>query len=98
MELNEIFKKFVDTTIGMASTAAEKVGEFADNMSKKGQEFKESKKEDFDKFIGSMKEKMEETSGALSKMLHLKDQRVDSLETEVKALRKEVDALKAKIK
>lgn len=94
MELNEVMKKFMDTTLGLASATAEKMVEFTENMSKKGQEFKEDKKEDFEKFVNGMKSKFQETSDNVMKALHLKDDKVEKLVKEVEELKKEVEKLK----
>ncbi len=94
MDLNEIFKKFVDSTIGMAGMVAEKMADFTETVSKKGQEFKEDKKDDIEKFFNTVKEKYQKTSEAIMGAVNLKDKRVDELTKRIETLEKEVEALK----
>lgn len=96
MDFNEIFKKFTDATLGMASVAAEKMVEFTDTMSKKGQEFKETKKEDIEAFFAGFKKKLEETSESVASALRMKSGKLEELEKEVAALKETVEALKKK--
>lgn len=96
MDFNEIFKKFTDATLGMASVAAEKMVEFTENMSKKGQEIKETKKEEVEAFFADFKKKFKDTSDTLMKAFKTKNGKLEELEKEIAELKKEVEGLKKK--
>ncbi|HOJ50076.1 MAG TPA: hypothetical protein PKW55_04625 [Spirochaetota bacterium] len=98
MEFNEIFKKFMETAIGLGTTAAEKMFDFAETMAEKGKAFKEEKKPEIEEFIKNWKSKFQETTENLLKTLKIKDERIDNLEKKVAELEKQVEDLKNKIK
>ncbi|HCL57711.1 MAG TPA: hypothetical protein DHW82_11990 [Spirochaetia bacterium] len=97
MEFNEILKKFVDTSLGLASVMGEKMGEFAEQMSKKGEEFKVGKKEEIENFFNGIKGKFEEMGTNFtnfSKNFQDRDEKITVLQKEVETLKKEVAELK----
>jgi len=98
MDFNDMLKKMVDTSIGIATASAEKMADFAEQMSKKGQEAKENKMFDMNQFFASLKEKFEQHFTTLTEKLDKKGKRIDALEKEVESLKKQVDALTKKSK
>jgi polyhydroxyalkanoate synthesis regulator phasin len=94
MEFNDIFKKMMDATMGMVAAGTEKVAEFTEHMSQKGQDFQKEKKQDIDEFFEKMKKKLNESTSDLLKNVQLKNQKIDLLEKEVQELKKEVQILK----
>lgn len=96
--MQDVFKKLMEASIGFASVAAEKMTAFAEEMAKKGQEFKEINKEDIEKFFNTIKIKFEEASSAFNKILLQKDERISFLEKEIENLKKEIEEIKAKLK
>ena len=98
MELNEMMKKFMDTALGVASTAAEKVVEFTNNMSQKGSEMKETKKEELEKFFHMIKDKFEESTKSVMSVFKSKAKKIEELEKEIESLKKEINEIKKKVK
>jgi len=98
MEGNDIFKKFMDSAMGMANVMAEKLTDFTGQMVEKGKEFKESKQGDIDKFLAAAKAKFEETATKLSTAINLKAKRVDELEERVKLLESDLADIKKQLK
>ena len=97
MEFNEIFKKFMETAIGLSTTAAEKMMEFTETMAEKGKAFKEEKKPELDEFIKNWKSKFQESTENLLKTLKIRDERVDVLEKKVVELEKQIEEIKKNI-